>query len=261
MREYISSKNNEKIKTVRKLADKKYRGEYGLYIIEGHKLLGEYLDTGLMPVRVFVTEEASEKYETILNKAINSEICIIPKELFLHISTEQAPQGILGVCNIPAVNNCIVDGPAIILESLRDTGNLGTVIRTAGALGIGNVIISSDCADLYNPKTVRATMGALFRANIVISDDLIKMVGELQKQGRRIFAAVPTSDALDIRKLVLNYNDCIVVGNEGYGITKPLAEACDALITIPMIGGAESLNASVAASVLMWELVRGLENA
>ncbi|MBQ3195783.1 MAG: RNA methyltransferase [Clostridia bacterium] len=261
MREYISSKSNEKIKTVRKLADKKYRIEYGLFVIEGHKLIGEYLGNGFFPLRFFVTEEAERKYDTIINLSPKSDICVIPRDLYLHISSEQAPQGILAVCQIPHRDNALCEGSAIILESIRDSGNLGTVIRTASALGIKNVLISSDCADLYNAKTLRASMGAIFRTNICISDDLNESVRELKKCGRRIFAAMPSRDAVDIRTVALEKNDCIVVGNEGNGITERLAECCNACVTIPMVAGAESLNASIAASVLMWELVRGLDNA
>ncbi len=261
MREYISSKSNEKIKTVRKLADKKYRLEFGLFVIEGHKLLGEYLSNGFMPVRLFVTEDAERKYDSLISLADKSDICVVPKDLYLYISAEQAPQGILAVCPIPLQLGKVSDGAAIILESVRDAGNLGTVIRTAAALGISNVLLSSDCADLYNTKTLRASMGAIFRTNICISENLILTVKELQNKGRRVYAAMPSRKAVDIRSLALDKNDCIVVGNEGNGITEKLAECCNGCVTIPMVAGAESLNASIAASILMWELVRGLDNA
>ena len=257
MKEYISSKNNEKIKTVRKLADKKYRQEYGLFVIEGYKLFGDYLGGGFVPERIFVTEEAERKYSHLLSLSDKSDICVLPKDLYQHISSEQAPQGILAVCPIPDKRGRVSDGSVIMLESVRDAGNLGTVIRTAAALGIDNILISSDCADLYNTKTLRASMGAIFRANICISDDLVDSVKNLQKQGRRVYAAMPSQTAVDIRKLALAKNDCIVVGNEGHGISDELSECCDGCVTIPMVAGAESLNASIAASVLMWELVRG----
>ncbi len=261
MKEYISSKSNEKIKTVRKLSDKKYRTEYSSFVIEGHKLVSEYLDSGLMPDSVFLTGQAEEKYCSLVNKLSNVKTYVVTKELYDYISSEQAPQGILAVCQLPDRAGTITNGPSIILESVRDAGNIGTVIRTAVALGISNIVISSDCADLYNSKTIRATMGALFKANIVIDNDLISTVKKLRAEGRKVYAAMPNSESKNICDMVFRHNDCIVVGNEGNGITKELSEACDGTVTIPMTEDAESLNASVAASILMWELVRGKNDA
>lgn len=257
MGEYICSKSNDKIKTVRKLADKKYRAQYGLFVIEGHKLVYEYLRCGGSPVQIFVTEQALDKYTDLVKGAAGAQVFTVPEDLYLHISTEQAPQGILALCPLPKQGGAIKEGNGIILESVRDTGNLGTVIRTAAALGIDNILLSSDCADLYNPKTLRATMGMVFCTNICISDDICKSVRDLRADCKRVFAAMPSGNAVDVRDLGLKTDDFVVVGNEGNGITAALAEACDGCVTIPMVPGVESLNASVAASVLMWELARG----
>lgn len=256
MYEFISSKSNEKIKTVRKLADKKYRSQYGLFVLEGHKLVYDYLRSGNRPVRMFVADDVVERYKPIIDSASCAEVYVIPRDLYLHISDESAPQGIMAVCAIASLGE-LRDGCCVILESLRDAGNLGTVIRTAAAFGIENIVLSADCADLYNPKTLRATMGALFFANIIVEEDLLGFVDDLKASGRRVFAAMPAGDALDIRKLELKSRDCIVIGNEGNGISEALAKRCSACVTIPMRGQTESLNASSAASVLMWELVRG----
>lgn len=261
MKEYISSKNNEQIKIIRKLAEKKYRKEFGLYVVEGHKLIYEYLRAGNYPDKIFATEAALDKYCDLIAGVDESKICVIPYELYQHISTEQAPQGILALCKAPTAVSTLKKGNVAVLESIRDAGNLGTIIRTAGALGIDNILMSSDCADLYNPKTIRATMGALFYANIVIAEDIVCAVEQLKNKGRRIFAAMPTQSAVDVRRIRFEDTDCVVIGNEGNGITKELAAVCDRDITIPMIEGAESLNASVAAAILMWELVRGQGNA
>lgn len=260
MSEYVSSKNNEKIKILRKLANKKYRAEYGLFLIEGHKLVGEYLDSGNVPQKVYATEKAAEKYKDMLADIDEELICIIPEDLYLYVSTEQAPQGILAVCSIPKNEFVIKNGTAILLESIRDAGNLGTIIRTAGALGIDNIIMSSDCADIYNPKTLRASMGAVFRANICISRNVIDTVDDLKKTGKRVYAAMPSQTAVDIRNVKLSADDVIAIGNEGNGISDEFAAVCDGHITIPMVEGAESFNASVAAAILMWELVRGNDN-
>lgn len=253
--EYISSKNNDKIKDARKLADKKYRAQFGLFVIEGRKLVYDYLRTVGVPVRIFATEAAAEKYSDIIKAA---EIYIVSEDLYAYISGEKAPQGIMAVCRIPNQGG-LIPGHCLILESLRDAGNLGTVIRTAAAFGIENIVLSADCADLYNPKTLRAAMGALFFVNVFTVADIVAFVDTLRSGGRRVFATVPAEGATDIRTVSFAANDCVVIGNEGNGISDELLSHCDLSITIPMRGQTESLNASAAASVLMWELVRGGE--
>lgn len=253
MFEYITSKSNEKIKSARKLADKKYRALTGLFTIEGHKLVYDYLRTVGVPVRIFATQSAAEKYSEILKA---EDVYIISEELYARISEEKAPQGIMAVCRIPNQGE-LTRGNCLILESVRDAGNLGTVIRTAAAFGIENIALSADCADLYNPKTLRAAMGALFFANIFTVADIAAFVDTLRSDGRRVFASVPADNATDIRSVPFAANDCIVIGNEGNGISPQLLSRCDMSVTIPMRGQTESLNASAAASVLMWELVRG----
>lgn len=257
MYDFISSKTNEKIKAVRKLADKKYRTQFGQFVLEGHKLVYDYIRAGGTPTQLFVAEDVTEKYSGIIENANCKEVYAVPRSLYMFISGETAPQGILAVCPMPKDVGSFGSGKTVILESLRDAGNLGTVIRTATAMGIDNIVLSSDCADIYNPKTLRAAMGALFFANIVIVNELVDFVSTLTKQGRRVFAAMPSGNALDVRCLSLGGNDCVVIGNEGNGISAELAECCTANITIPMGGETESLNASAAASILMWELVRG----
>ena len=253
----ISSKNNEKIKTVRKLFDKKYRLQFGLFVLEGHKLVYDYIRSGSNPVQIFVTEEALEKYGYIVDSAGCHEVYVLSRELYLHISSESAPQGILAVCRIPEKNGDFCSGKAVILESVRDAGNLGTVIRTAVAFGIDNIVLSSDCADIYNPKTLRAAMGGVFFGNVLVVDDLCAFVEDIRKKGRRVFAAMPAGDAVDVRDVDIRSDDCMVIGNEGNGISACLAALCTCNVTIPMRGDTESLNASAAASILMWELVRG----
>ncbi len=253
----ISSRNNEKIKTVRKLADKKHRQRSGLFVLEGHKLVSDYIRSGSSPVQLFVAEDVLEKYGGIIDGASCGEVYVLPRDLYMHVSGESAPQGILAVCQMPEHTGEYRQGKTVILESVRDAGNLGTVIRTAGAFGIDNVVLSSDCADIYNPKTLRAAMGGLFFANIIVCDDLCAFVKDVREKGSRVFAAMPAGDAVDIRSIDIRDNDCMVIGNEGNGISAELAAACTCKVTIPMAGDAESLNASAAASILMWELVRG----
>ncbi len=140
------------------------------------------------------------------------------------------------------------------LSSVRDPGNIGTLMRTASAFGVDTLILSSDCADIYNPKTVRASMGALFRQKTVIADDLAALLSNLKTSGRRIIAAEPDASALPIGEAKLSAEDCIVIGNEGHGVSEEVLAVCDTSVFIPISSSTESLNASVAGAVLMWEM-------
>lgn len=256
----ISSKNNEKIKTVRKLADKKYRLQFGLFVLEGYKLVFDYIRSGGTPAQLFIADDALERYGSFIEDSGCEEVYILPRDLYMHISSESAPQGLLAVCHMPQSTGKYGAGKTVILESVRDAGNLGTVIRTAAAFGIENIVLSSDCADIYNPKTLRAAMGGLFFANIIVCDDLCGFVDGVRQNGCRVFAAMPSGDAVDVRNIDILGDDCMVIGNEGSGISDALAKCCTCNVTIPMRGDTESLNASAAASILMWELVRGGDN-
>ena len=139
------------------------------------------------------------------------------------------------------------------LESVRDPGNLGTIIRSAVAFGVDCILLSSDCAEIYNPKTIRAAMGTLFRQNIVIIDDMPSAIRTISQSGRRTYAAALSSNASVLGKKQIRFEDCIVIGNEGHGISSELMSACDEVIFIPMTPDAESLNAAIASSICLWE--------
>ncbi|MBQ0102221.1 MAG: RNA methyltransferase [Firmicutes bacterium] len=144
--------------------------------------------------------------------------------------------------------------PKLILSSLRDPGNVGTVIRTANAFGIGELILSDDCADIYNPRTVRAAMGALFRQRISVVSDLCQCVENLKASGRKVYAAMLDRDAVSLSSLHCDAGTCFIVGNEGHGISEEVLAASSGSVFIPMEKDTESLNAATAASVFMWKL-------
>ena len=134
---------------------------------------------------------------------------------------------------------------------------MGTVIRTAFAFGIDWLILSGDCADLYNPKVLRGAMGTLFSQRILRVDDLAACVEQMRASGRRVYAAALDQSAVQLGSFAFGRADCAVIGNEGHGLSPRMLQACCEKVYIPMAGNAESLNASVAASVLMWEMTRG----
>jgi TrmH family RNA methyltransferase len=142
----------------------------------------------------------------------------------------------------------------IILEGVQDPGNVGAVVRTADAFGIGAVVLTGGCADPYNPKTVRATMGAIFRQNIIVTD--MSGVAALKLNGYLLYGASLGEGSRDIREVPLQ-NAAVAIGSEGHGLSDDMLALCDEKLVIPMSPKSESLNAAVAASIVMWEMRRG----
>ena len=259
--ESISSRQNEKIKLFSKLTDSKYRRETGLFLAEGVKLAAEAVDAGYAAY-LLVAEDAKDAPEvkSVLDKSGESVIkYILTAPVFEKVSTEQAPQGIIAVCSIP--NDSVrentpaadLDGRVLIaLDGIRDPGNLGTILRTALALGYDAALLY-DCADVYGGKTVRASMGACFRLKTVVCSDLASYLEDLKGRGRRILGAALTDGAEVFSGNGLDKSDVPVIGNEGHGISRSVLDACSSYIKIPMSPHSESLNAAVAASIIMWE--------
>lgn len=144
----------------------------------------------------------------------------------------------------------------MLLESVRDPSNVGAIIRSAAAIGIDRLILSEDCADIYHPRAVRASMGTLFAQPIDRVSDLGSAISALRANGRRVFAATLTEDAAKLGSFPVRAGDCVVIGNEGHGLSDATVALCDRAVIIPMSGRAESFNAAVAASILMWEFAK-----
>lgn len=268
--EIITSKSNPTVMRVRSLTEKKYRDEYGLFRTDGVKLAAELFSHGIVPELVLFKESSKEKIlSRIGEKFPDCDAVVLSDAVFDRVSEEKSPEGI--ICEVKHLDNhgkiatinedtlfFHVNERIILLESVRDPGNLGTVIRSAAALGANSIIISSDCADIYNPKTVRASMGAIFGINVLTTEDLARTVTELRKAGRKVFAAALDRQAMALDRVRLEEGDCFVVGNEGHGLSQAVLDVCDAKVFIPISVGAESLNAAIAASILLWEQKRQL---
>lgn len=269
----ITSRQNPTVKRVCALCEKKKRYAEELFRFDGIKLFGESLECGLSIEYAVVSEGANAAVKSRVAAEIESgrlecrALLFVSESVFEKISEESSPEGIVTVAHFPSALHRRVeaasfgdtDGERILVaESLRDAGNLGTVIRSCEALGIDRLIISGDCADIYNPKTIRAAMGGLFRLHIDIvrEGELPALISVLRENGRRVFAAALHTDALEIGKLELRSCDCFVVGNEGHGLSQETIDACDACAIIPMRAGSESLNAAAAAAICIWETVR-----
>lgn len=248
--ESISSRKNPYIRHVRLLAaDGAYRRERGEYLCDGMKTLLEALQFGARVTSVLWKERPGEA-------ALPAETrqYLAPGDLFDYASPQQNSPGPLFTV---AIRGCGKPGAlsnAIVLEGVQDPGNVGTVIRTANAFGIGAVILTGDCADLYHPRTVRASMGAIFRQK-VLELDRSALRPFLKDQGLPLYAAALDEKAMDLRSVSLR-RAAVAVGSEGRGLSPELIADCDQTVIIPMQPDSESLNAAVAAAILMWEASR-----
>ena len=229
----------------------------------------EYLRHGHTPHALYVSELLKEEYMPLVAAVEKSRVFFLKREVFAKISTEKAPQGILTVSDyldnivfLNADSECsgffnAVNGGLLFLDSLQDNGNVGTIIRTAAALGSVACVLSGDCADIYGSKTVRASMGAMFSAKIAVVSSLQDAVMAATNSGRRVFAAALNESALELDKFTPQTSDCYVIGNEGKGVSGEIISLCRNTLKIPITDAAESLNASVAAAILLWEHFKG----
>ena len=268
--EVISSRNNPLIKWVASLQDKKGRADHRSFIAEGEKLTFEALKSGLQVTHIFVLEnKMSEIFEKLQafssdERVDSCEVVQLSWGAFSKISTEKAPQGIISVikyldffANMDIIYKedfFIFEGErALALYSLRDPGNLGAVIRSAVAFGVDHIVLSSDCADIYNPKTVRAAMGSLFKVKVSYVADFSSFIRAAKECGRSVYAAELTDGAKSLSDIRLSREDVFIIGNEGHGISADVSSECTGSVYIPISDKTESLNASVAAAVFMWE--------
>jgi len=253
----ITSRNNEQIKAVVRLKESKERNRTGLFFIEGIHLAEEYLRHCGLPLRVYFTNKACDMYSGFLSAFPEDIKTLVSDSVFEKMTTESSPQGILCVCNRLLFDRQYPDhGSVLFLESLRDTGNLGTVIRTAVSLGVEGIVLSPDCADIFNSKTLRASMGAVFAANIYIPSSFSEAVNNAKKYGK-VYAAALYENSLTLGEFKINKGDSFIIGNEGKGISEEIKKLADASVIIPMTGKTESLNAAAAASIIIWEMTRG----
>ena len=270
--EIITSRQNKSVSLAASLDSRKVREREGLFRFDGSKLFEEALKNGVRVDRIFLKQSESEKWLSVAqgygDKLADTAVLILSDMLFDRLSDERAPEGILSVAERPNIHVCEendavnklssladdVEKRILLLESIRDTGNMGTILRSASAFGVDLVVLSSDCADLFNPKTVRAAMGALFRQPTAVFSDITEAIGILRNRGRRVFGAALDREAQALGKSVLQKGDCVVIGNEGHGLSGATLSACRDKLFIPMEPSSESLNAAVAASVILWSM-------
>ena len=254
----ITSRENSLIKLVCSLqSSAKARKESGLFVIEGLRIARDAYENSIRFDKLIVSDTASEKYPNDIAdfSLISNECYRIPDSLFKKISDTTSPQGIIALAKIPEnkPEKINASGKYIALENIADPSNLGAVSRTCEALGVSGIILTATGCDPYSPKALRASMGTLLRMPLIILDNF---ASELCDSGLKTFACVVDADALPIQNVKFSDGSVVIIGNEANGITDETKTASDCLITIPMTGNAESLNAAVAAAISVWEMMK-----
>lgn len=255
----ITSKDNEIIKSIKKLKEKKYREQDHKYIVEGIKLIEEAIAEKAQIDTIVVCEDCVKNQELdakLLYEVAKYNCIYVSEKIFSLITDVKNPQGILAVINKEEENNEInyEEDLIVILDQVQDPGNLGTILRTVDSIGLKQIIVAPGCGDIFNPKVVRSTMGAIYRVKIIEIQEMQKTLDEIKKHK---FKIVSTSLKTDKSIYDIKYTkSAIVIGNEANGVSKEVIAASDELVKIPMIGKTESLNASVATGIVLYEYVR-----
>ncbi len=256
----IKSKDNKTIKYIGKLiSSSKYRKEEQKFVVEGVRLCEEALKNNAEISCFVYSLSALEKYIDIINKlkGVAKTVLCVEDRIFSTLSDTKTPQGVLCVVKTldkqTHFDTIRKNGIILALDNIQDPSNLGTILRSADALGISLVVLSSDCCDVYSPKVVRGSMGAVFRIPFFITPDLSLFIADFNRYGVS-YACVLDDTAVTVNEAEFNAPVLSVIGNEGNGVSKKVIDICSKKLYIPMHNNAESLNAAVAASIIMWEM-------
>lgn len=256
--EIIQSKDNELVRRILKLKDKRYRMKTGEFVIEGFRFVEEALKSEFEVKTILVSEVQKKRWDDFdLGGKLKpgTRVALIKDELVKYLCSTENPQGIIAVIKKNKVSvSENKDGFYVLIDKLQDPGNLGTIIRTSHAAGASGVILTKGTVDPYNEKTLRATMGSIFRIP-VIDDMNNEFIDKLRKNGYKL-VATSLEKSISLYDTDLRQNVILSVGNEGNGISDEIFEKADIKVRIPMPGEAESLNVSSAAAVLIFEAVR-----
>lgn len=257
----ITSTSNAQVKNLVQLMKKsKLRTEQGVYVVEGIKMFQEAPREEI--VKVYLSEELYEK-GTLSESLSGLSFEVLKKDVFAHAAETKTPQGVLCIMRQKTYTlEELTKGEQpllLVLENLQDPGNLGTMMRTAEGAGVTGVILSRGCVDIYNPKTIRSTMGSVYRVPFLYTDDLSETMDQLHEKGITTYAAhLKGKDYYD----GASYREptAFLIGNEGNGLSDEISAKAKQYLKIPMEGKLESLNAAVAAAILMYEAFRQRRN-
>lgn len=252
----ISSKDNVNIKAVSQLQkSSKKRREEGVFVLEGQRLCFDALKNGFKPIKVFLSKSFSSKNSDLIKEFYSTtDIYEVVDSIFEKISDTVNPQGILCIFSIPCSNDIQVrsNGKYIALDNIQDPSNLGAISRTAEAFAVDGIIVEGGC-DPYSSKSLRASMGALLRIPVIETEDMFEI---FKRNNLTSFASVVKPDAMPINDAKFKDGCAVIIGNEANGVSEKVINNADYKFTIPMSGKAESLNAAVAASIIIWEMCK-----
>ena len=237
-----SSINNPKIKELAKLKQKKYRDKQGLFLVEGAHLVKEAYESGFLEELLILEDKEF---------SLDTKTSYITKNVLKYLSDVETPVGIIGVCKLK--NTTITGNKLLILDSVQDPGNLGTIIRSSATFNIDTIIINDKCADPYSDKVIRSSQGMIFKTNIV-KKDLYDYLKEIK--GKIPIFGTKVTGGKNIKNIEKFQTFAIIMGNEGKGVDEKLLDLCDEYLYIPMNSKCESLNVGVATSIILYELTK-----
>lgn len=266
------STSNKSVRFIHGLGKRKSREENGCFFLEGARAVGELVSAGATLQTLVVSQSygnhvkpgstQAEELDHLLTRA--GDVLLVGDQAFRFLAETVNPQGIgavLAFPKMPSLSDILPKSRLLILENLQDPGNLGTCIRTADAFGFDAVLCVSDCVDAYNPKVLRSTVGSMFHIPVLrIEENISTLLTRVKEAGFTVYGAHPRGGAKAGDKRLFTGKCALIIGNEGAGLTEAAKRGSDSLVTIPMPGRAESLNAGIAASVLMYEVIRRKED-
>lgn len=250
--ETLSSLKNPRVQRWRSLKDRKARRETGLFLVEGRKMVAEALASNFPVETVLCDVEQAAQYAALLER---QDAVLLPAHVLAAVCDTKTPQGIAAVVRMGAVPR--TGRRLVALDGVQDPGNVGTILRTADCAGMEGLILSEQCADVFSPKVLRATMGSVFRMPVEITGDLPGRLRALRENGYSVLSS-QLDGAPFYQRQGVGQRFVLVIGNEGNGVSPQVQQEATHRLRLPMRGGAESLNAAVAAGIMMYELNRDL---
>lgn len=267
------STSNKSVRFIHGLGKRKSREENGCFFLEGVRAVGELVGAGAVLQTLVVSQSygnhirpgstPAEELDRLIARA--GDVLLVGDQAFKYLAETVSPQGIGAVLEIPKQPSLPAllanSDKLLILENLQDPGNLGTCIRTADAFGFDGVLCTGDCVDAYNPKVLRSTVGSMFHIPVLrVESSVGEILEQVKKAHFTVYGAHPRGGSKAYSEALFRGKTAIIIGNEGAGLTEMAKRGSDSLVTIPMPGRAESLNAGIAASVLMYEVIRRKED-
>lgn len=259
---HITSKDNQYIKEYKKLfSDKSQRKKTGKFVVAGVKVILEIFKTEVFIEKVFVTKNCMVKYNLELEKYVQlSSIYIISDNIACKMTDIDSVEGVFAICrfniNEFCTDNICEKGKYLMLLNLQDAGNVGALFRTAEALNMDGVILSSDTCDVFSYKVIRSSMGSVFRVNLLFlkQEETIDFIKKLNSNNVNTYATVLHKEAVSLTDTVFKSPSVILLGNEGNGLNDDVIYSCNNKTTIVMNKSMDSLNVSIAGSIVMWEM-------